>query len=68
MSFGASDGINTLSMTWMIPLLVITSGIVTLASLTMTPPSTVKASGWPLTASADMHSLTFAAGTSPATT
>ena len=45
MSFGVSVGVSTLSMTWMMPLLVLTSGIVTVASLTITPPSTVKASG-----------------------
>ena len=68
MSFGASLGVRTLSMTWMTPLLVVTSASVTFASLTMTPPFTVNESGWPLTAFADMHSLTFAAGTSPETT
>ena len=69
MSFGVSVGLNTLSMTWMIPLLVGTSVAVTLASLTITPLTpTVKESGFPLTAVADRHSVTFSAGTSPAIT
>ena len=69
MSFGVSVGLNTLSMTWMIPLLVGTSVAVTLASLTITPLTpTEKESGFPLTAVVDKHSVTFAAGTSPAIT
>ena len=68
MSFGESEGVRTLSITWMTPLLVITSGRVTLASFTFTPPATVNASGWPFTAFAVIHSVTFAAGTSPETT
>ena len=53
----------------MIPLLVGTSVAVTFASLTITPLApTVKESGFPLTAVADKHSVTFAAGTSPAMT
>ena len=55
-------------MTWMMPLLVPTSGKVTFAPLTITPPFTVKESGWPLTASAFMHSVTADDGTSPETT
>ena len=55
-------------MTWMMPLLVATSATLTLASLTITPPATVKDSGWPLIAVALMHSDTLAAGTAPATT
>ena len=67
-SLGVSEGVNTLSITWMIPLLVMTSGRVTLAPFTMTPPLTVNERGCPLTALAVMHSVTFAAGTSPLTT
>ena len=68
-SFGVSVGLRTLSMTWIIPLLVETSVAVTLASLTITPLTpTVKESGFPLAAVADRHSVTFAAGTSPAIT
>ena len=52
----------------MTPLLVETSGSVTVASLTMTPPSTVNDNGCPFTAVADKHSVTALAGTSPETT
>ena len=68
MSFGVAVGNSTLSITWIIPLLVFTSAIVTFASLTITPPSTVKESGFPLTESADIHSVTAEAGTAPDTT
>ena len=62
-------GVSTLSITWMIPLLVGTSVAVTVASLTITPSApTVKERGFPLTAVADKHSVTLAAGTSPAST
>ena len=67
-SFGVSVGLSTLSITWMTPLLVETSASVTVASLTMTPPLTVKERGCPLAASADIHSVTAAEGTFPATT
>ena len=67
-SFGVSDGDNTLSITWMIPLLVFTSAIVTFAPFTITPVPTVKARGCPFTASALMHSVTAEAGTAPGTT
>ena len=68
MSFGASDRVSTLSITWIIPLLVATSAVITVASLTMTLSPTVKAKGCPLTEFALMQSVTLAAGTSPATT
>ena len=68
MSFGVSVGDSTLSMMWMIPLLVATSVAVTVAPLTMTEDPTVNESGFPLTAVADIQSVTLAAGTSPATT
>ena len=68
MSFGLSVGVRTLSITWITPLLVFTSAMDTVASFTITPPSTVNASGWPLTAFADMQSVTAEAGTSPLTT
>ena len=55
MSFGVSVGIRTLSMTWIKPFVEMTSVNTTLASLTITPPATVKESGWPLAASAVMH-------------
>ena len=61
-------GVKILSITCMIPLIVLTSAVVTVAPLTMTLSPTVKASGCPLTAFAVMQSVTLAAGTSPATT
>ena len=68
MSLGVSVGMSTLSMTWMRPFDVMTSAMVTLASLTITPAPTVNESGWSLAAVALMHSVTFAAGTSALTT
>ena len=60
---------STLSIMWMIPLLVATSVAVTLAPFTITPEvPTVKDSGLPLTVFAERQSVTFAAGTSPAKT
>ena len=67
-SFGVAVGVSTLSMIWMIPLLVATSVAVTVAPFTLTLSPTVKESGFPFTVLADMQSVTFAAGTSPATT
>ncbi len=55
-------------MTWIKPFVEMTSVNTTLASLTITPPAMVKESGWPLAASAVMHSVTLAAGTSALTT
>ena len=52
----------------MSPLLVMTSAIVTLASLTITESPTENESGWPFAASASMQSETFFAGTSAETT
>jgi len=68
MSFGVSEGVSTLSITCMTPLLVFTSAKVTVASLTITPPSTVNDNGCPFTASADKHSVTAEEGTTPGTT
>ena len=68
MSFGVSEGVKTLSITCITPLLVATSAIVTLASFTITPLPTVKESGCPLTASAARHSVTAEEGISPETT
>ena len=56
-------------MTWMMPLLALTSGVVTLASLIMTVPlSTVNVALAPLTMVATMPSVTLPEGTAPATT
>ena len=68
MSFGVAVGINTLSITWIIPLLVATSVAVTVAPFTITVDPTVKDNGFPLTVAADIQSVTLAAGTSPDTT
>ena len=55
-------------MTWITPLLVLTSARVTFAPLTITPLPTVKDRDWPLTAVTDKHSVTALDGTSPETT
>ena len=68
MSFGVSVGVNTLSMTWMTPLLVATSGRVTVAPLTVTASPTPKERVSPLTAVAVPHSATSEDGTFPDTT
>ena len=68
MSFGVSVGVSTWSITWMNPLLVPTSAWMTVAPLTMTVEPTVNESGCPFAAVADIQSVTFDAGTSPATT
>ena len=52
----------------MIPLLADKSVAVTVAPLTITVPPTVKDRGLPFTVDADIQSVTFAAGTAPATT
>ncbi len=63
----SAGGINTLSITWMIPLLARTSAVVTFASLIMTLPSvTVKVASSPLSIVAVMPSVTLAASTEPA--
>ena len=67
-SFGVSLGVRTLSITWIIPLLAITSACMTFASLTITPESTVKDNGWVFCESADIQSVTADDGTLPATT
>ena len=67
-SLGVEVGVRTLSITWMIPLLVSTSARVTFAPFTITPVPTVKPRGCPLTASAVMHSVTAEAGTALGTT
>ncbi len=67
-SFGVSVGINTLSITWMTPLLVATSGSVTVAPLTVTVSPTPNESVFPLTAVAVLHSSTAEEGTSLPTT
>ena len=68
MSFGVAVGIKTLSMTWMIPLLVGTSVAVTLAPLTITLSPTVNDNGFPLIVVAERQSVTADAGTSPSRT
>ena len=68
MLFGVAVGVSTLSITWMTPLLVLTSARVTVASLTITPSPTVKAIGLPLTVFAVRHSVTADDGTLPAMT
>ena len=68
MSFGVDVGVSTLSITWITPLLVLTSAKVTLALFTMTPSPTVNAIGFPLTVLAVKHSVTAEDGTFPATT
>ena len=68
MSYCVSEGVRTLSITWIIPFLVPTSASVTFASLTITPPSTVNDNGCPFNASADIPSVTAEAGTAPETT
>ena len=55
-------------MTWMIPLLVITSAVVTVAPFTMTVSLTEKVRLWSLTVVAVMQLDTLAAGTAPAIT
>ena len=65
----SAGGIRTLSITWMTPLDAITSADVTVASFTMTDPSdTVNDRSSPLSASADMPSVTSEAVTEPLTT
>ena len=68
MSFGVAVGIRTLSITWITPLLVLTSAKVTLAPFTITPSPTVNDIGFPLTVFADIHSVTAVEGTAPETT
>ena len=68
MSLGASDGVRTVSITWMSPLLVATSAIVTVASLTITESPTVKANVWPFAAVVVIQLLSAVDGTSPNTT
>ena len=67
-SRGESVGIRTLSITWIKPLLEITSVRVTFASLTMTESPTENDNCWPFAASASIQSETFIAGTSAETT
>ena len=67
-SLGVSVGMSTLSMTWMMPLLVMTSVAVTVAPFTMTVAPTSNERAWPLTVCALMQSVTSAAGTEAATT
>ena len=55
-------------MTWITPLLVLTSGFVTVAPLTITVSFTVNESGFPSMACVDMQSDSALEGTSPATT
>ena len=68
MLFGVAVGVSTVSITWMIPLLVLTSAEVTVAPFTMTLSPTVNESGCPFTAVAVMHSVTAEAGTALGTT
>ena len=66
MSPKSAGGINTLSITWMIPFEAITSAEVTVASFTMTDPSdTVNARSSPLSASADIPSVTSEEAVAP---
>ena len=67
-SFGVGVGVRTLSITWMMPLLVATSAVVTVASFTMTLSPTVNESGFPFTVFALKHSVTAEEGTAPAIT
>ena len=55
-------------MTWMMPLLEMTSAMMTFASFTITPSLTVKDRGCPFAASAFIQSETSAAGTFALTT
>ena len=69
MSPKSAGGISTLSITWMIPFEAITSAEVTVASFTMTDPSdTVNDRSSPLSASADIPSVTSEEATAPLTT
>ena len=65
----SAGGIRTLSMTCITPLLAITSGVVTLASLTITDPfSTVKVTLSPLNISTERPSVTALDSTEPTNT
>ena len=64
----SAGGISTLSMTWITPLVVITSARITLASLTITPSPTEKLRSSPLTAAAVIPSVTADDSTLPETT
>ena len=69
MSPKSAGGISTVSITWMIPFEAITSAEVTVASFTMTDPSdTVNVRSSPLSASADIPSVTSEEATAPLTT
>ena len=67
-SVTSAGGMRTLSITWMTPLDAGTSASTTFASLTITPSPTVKDRSSPLTAAADMPSVTADDGTAPETT
>ena len=68
-SVGVEVGVRTLSITWIIPLLVATSGVTTVASLTITlPTATVNDNGKSLTAVADIQSVRALDATAPGTT
>ena len=64
----STGGVRTLSITWIMPFEACTSGVITVASLMETVPSTVNLVLSPLTISANMPSVTALAGTAPATT
>ena len=67
-STGPCGGINTLSMTWIMPLLVATSAPVTVASLTFTPLVKSKVKSSPFSAVAVMPLVRAEEGTLPLTT
>ena len=67
-SLGESVGVRTLSITWITPLLVATSAIVTVASFTITDCPTLNASGCPFAAVALPQFTTAEDGTSEDTT